>query len=322
MLDINSLKIKTIDNLYMHDDADGISAAVLLGHVFKVNKVFCPENFGEWEPFPDIAKNYIPPDVCCDMIPQHPEWKGICFDHHPNHPPASERKYTLVWDQVPASMIVYNAYKKLIPAKYHWKVAVGLIGDGQGDTIPTHIWRSNPELLHGYSMYVAEKYGKLVISTYPLYIRLSSFINAACKIPDKWYVAYQVLKNAKSPMDLVEDPALGACKRAVKEEYNRILKDSRPIDFPHFRYWRIDSTMKLERTIGWKSEQKDLKTTLVLNIKTNRMSVRGKLSLFLFEELTKMGYKLAGHPGFGGGKLEKGQSPEQFLKDLRKIKLI
>lgn len=318
----NKIDLKTIKLLYMHDDADGISSAVLLSHVFPVTKVFCPEDFGVWEPKADLAKNYVPPNVCVDMIPQDSSWNGICFDHHPNHPPASERKYTLVWDQCPATKIIYDLYKDKIPKEHRWKIAVGLVGDGAANLIPSEIWRSYPELMHGYSTYVAEKYGKLTISIYPMYMRLSSFVNAACKIPDKWYIAYQVMKNARSPLDIVEDPALKACKDAVRDEMSRILRDSRPIDLPYIRFWRIDSVMKLERTIGWKSNEKDHKTTLVLNTKTNRMSIRGVMSLLLFEELNKMGYQVNGHPGFGGGRLVKGQTPQQLLKDIKKIKLI
>lgn len=305
----------------MHDDADGISSAVLLTHVFKTIKVYCPENFGVWDPLPDLSKNYIPPDVVTDMVPQNPTWKGICFDHHPNHPPVSERKYTLVWDQIPATGIVYKCFKEQIPDQYKWKVAVGLTGDGASDLIPPEIWQRYPELLDGYAS-VYEKYGRLSIYSYPIYMRLSSFVNAACKIPDKWYTAYQVLKNAKHPLDVIEDPALVACKAAVSDEYKRILKDSSPIDFPQIRVWRIDSEMKLERTFGWKSEETDHKTTIVINTKTKRISIRGVLSLVIYTELKKLGYQVNGHPGFGGGRLINKQTPEQFIRDVRSIRII
>lgn len=318
---LKNLKLKKIDNLFMHDDADGIASAVLLTHVFKTKKVFCPEDFGVWDTLPDPANNYVPPDVVVDMVPQDPKWKGICFDHHPSHLPVEKRKYTLVWDEIPATGIIYNLFKESIPEDYRWKVAVGLVGDGQAQLIPVEIWKKYPVLLNGYSA-PYEKYGRLSISKFPVYLRLSSHINAACKIPEKWYIAYQVLKNAKHPLDLFEDPALVACKATVNEEYKRVLKYSRPIDFPHVRIWRINTVMKLERTIGWKSENMDHKTTIVLNTQTKRISIRGVLSLVIYKELEKMGYKVNGHPGFGGGRLIGKQTPNGLIRDLQKVRLI
>jgi len=313
---------KGVNLLYMHDDADGIASAVLLSHAFPVKDVFCPEDFGEWEAKADLSKKYVPPDVCVDMIPKDPEWAGLCIDHHPNHPPSSVRKYTLVWDGgFPATGIVYNLFKEHIPAEDHWKMVVGLVGDGQADLIPPEIWAKCPSLLDGYGA-VYEKYGKITIYKLPVYLKLSSFINAPCKIPDKWYTGYQVLKNAKEPLDIIEDPALKAAKETVDEEYRRVMRDSAPIEFPNLRVWRISSDYKLERTFAWKASEIDQKTCLILNTKTGRMSLRGVLSLVIYEELKKMNYNINGHAGFGGGKLTKNQTPEQLVRDLRKIKII
>ena len=312
---------KGIELLYTHDDADGISSAVLLAHAFPLKNINCPEDFGEWEAKEDLAKNYKPPDVATDMIPKDPNWIGICIDHHPNHHPVEVRKYTLVWDSIPTTGIVYKLFKEQIPEEYRWKVAVGLAGDGQPELIPPEIWKNCPALLDMYSV-PYEKYGRITFSKIPVFLKLSSMVNAGCKIPEKWYTSYQVLKNAKEPLDVLEDPALKAAKESVDEEERRIFKESRPIELPHFRVWEISSDYKIERSLGWKSEETDKKTTIVVNSKTGRISLRGVLSLIVYEELKKMNYNINGHPGFGGGKLKKDQNVEQLIRDLRKIKII
>lgn len=311
---------KGIDLLYMHDDADGITSGVLMAHAFPVKEVYCPEDFGEWEPLPIPEKKYVPPNVAVDMIPKDPRWEGICIDHHPGHHPEDQRKYILISDGIPTCGIVYNMFKDYIPKEYHWKVAVGLTGDGQPELIPPEIWTSCPTLLDRY-VTPYEKFGKVTFSKVPVFLKLSSLINAPPKIPEKWYLSYQVLKNAKDPLDVLFDPSLRAAKEAVDEEERRVVKESRPIELPNIRVWEISSEYKIERTLGWKAEEVDKKTTIVINSRTGRMSLRGVLSLIIYQELRKKGYNINGHPGFGGGKLNKDQTVEDLIRDLKSIKI-
>lgn len=313
--------IEQIEKLAMHDDADGLTSGVLLTYAFKTKEVVCPEDFGDWPINPDLAKGYKPPTACCDMIPKNPEWEGLCFDHHPGHPPVEQRKYKLVWGEVPATLVVFKTLKDLIPEDQWWKIAIGCVGDGQPELIPSSIWKRFPELLENYTS-VWEQYGKLNFNEFPVYLRLSSNINAACKIPDKWYIAYQVLRAAKSPWQILEDPALLAAKRTIDDETKRVIKDSHAIDLnAHLRVWIVNTEFKIERTLAWRSEEKSHKTTLVLNEKTNRVSMRGALSEFYCEELAKVGYNIHGHPGFSGGKLENIQTVMSLYEELRKIRI-
>ena len=660
---------KGIELLYTHDDADGITSAVLLAHAFPIKKVNCPEDFGDFEAKADLAKGYQPPDLVTDMVPKDPEYSGLVIDHHPSHPEESKRKYILVWDGIPTTGIVYKLFKDQIPKEYHWKVAVGLCGDGQPELIPAEIWTSCPSLLDSYTV-PYEKYGKITFGKIPVFLKLSAMINAPCipvedgilttdgtkregelvyrsvysvgeterikrvvekpyqgdlitleganllpirvtgnhlvyavprklvqhtnsaeykygqgmwkqardlipftkpwkvhdclylptletrelkeyylpevkydrhkikslpiteelmeilglylaeghiqhgvtavwsfgkmertlaskvekyfrnlglkpytteeetslrvhvgwkalarklmedfgqgarmkripewilrlpknllrsflvgyksgdgctikgkrnfdsfttssydlaltlqkaflqlgklvsinvtkqpekimgrniksnkvfiirlsenpryfnlvpilrkeaeywngkvidietesgvfshgnvlvhncKLPEKWYTSYQVLKAAKEPLDILEDPSLKAAKESVDEEERRVMRETRPIELPYFRVWEISSDYKIERSLAWKAEESDKKTTLVVNTKTGRISLRGVLSLVIYQEMRKMNYNINGHPGFGGGKLTKDQTIQDLIRDLRKIKII
>lgn len=243
------------------------------------------------------------------------------FDHHPGHPPADQRKYKLVWGEVPASLVVFKTFKDIIPEEQWWKIAIGCVGDGQPELIPSVIWKKFPSLLENYTS-IWEQYGKLNFNEFPVYLRLSSNINAACKIPDKWYIAYQVLRAAKSPWQILEDPALVAAKRTIDDEMKRVIRDTHCIDMnANFRLWVIQTEFKIERSLAWRSEEKSHKTTLVMNEKTGRISMRGPLSEFYCEELAKVGYSIHGHPGFSGGKLASTQTVQSLYEELRKIRI-
>lgn len=303
-------KRRDVSKVAIHDDADGITCGVLLNLVYTIHDVFCPQEFGDAEDS----------EVVADMIPKEKNKPYLVFDHHPNHPPKGERKYTLVWDVVPASLIIYNIFKDQIPKDERWKVAVGVVGDGQAELIPTEIWRDFPELMDGYST-VYEKYG-LKFSMYPIYARISSGINATCKLAeDKWYTGYQVLKNASSPIDLIEDPSLVAAKALLREEYRNVLKETHPIDLPYIRFWKIKSHMKMERHLAPIAMKNSIKSTMIVNDLTKKISLRGALTVLICEQLNKMGYNINGHPGFAGGQLRPDQEPEDLLKDLKKIRL-
>jgi len=311
--------ISKIKKLAMHDDADGLASGVLLTLVFKTEGVFCPKEFGRWPIVPMGGE--IPPDVCCDMIPHNPKWKGLAFDHHPGHLEESKRNYKLVWGPVPATLVIYKLFKEVIPPEHKWKVAVGLVGDGQPELIPPEIWRNYPSLLE-YHASVWEKYGKLDFGNFPVYLKLSAPINAACKIPDKWYLAYQVLRNARSPYDILEDKPLLAAKRVVKEETDRIIRETSAINLKQwFRVWRIASKYRIERTLAWRSEQRSHITTLVINEETKRCSMRGAMSELICQFLDRNGFHIHGHPGFSGGTIAPSQTVEEMYKVLQKLKI-
>ena len=308
---------RKISQIAVHDDADGLTSAVLLAKFHDVQKIFVPDEFGDTLD-PETKSDS---EVMVDMVPLNPMKDILVFDHHPNHPAKEERKYTLIWDSVPTSLIVYSIFEDLIPEQERWKVAVGLVGDGQAELIPPSIWKAFPELLMGYGT-VYEKYGDVKISSWPVYIRLSSGINAACKLgSDKWYTAYQVLKNATTPLQILTDPSLEAAKDLVEREKARILGTTHPIELNYIRLWDLDSEYKMERHLAPIVGKETWKSDLLVNTKTRRISLRGSLTLWVVEEMNKMGYQINGHPGFCGGRLPEDKEFEDLVKDLQKAGL-
>jgi len=325
--EIEQLKaqVEPIKKLAFHDDADGVSSAVLLSYVFRIEKVWAPEDFGEWPLKPykieGQAELELPPDACVDMVPSNPQWSGLCIDHHPLHPPENERKYKLIFGDAPTAVIIYTLFKNVIPKEQKWKVAVGAVGDGQPELIPTEIWREYPVLLEEM-VSSWDKYGKLETASYPIYFRLSSGINAMCKLPEKWYSAYTILRNAKSPWDLINDSSLKSAKEIVDEERARILRETTPIQLRNgIRLWVFESQTKIERTIAWELWDKDKRTVVALNKATGRGSIRGVLATLIYEHLNQHGFKASGHPGFGGLKLRPDQTWEQVYECLANLKV-
>jgi len=303
--------MQPIVKLCIHGDADGLASGVLIQYAVKVQNIWSPEDFGD-------AKDS---DVVLDQVPLQPDQPYLVFDHHP-HPPVEKRKYKLVWDLVPTTLIVYECFKAQIPDDMKWKVAVGLVGDGQPELIPPEVWKLCPELLQGYST-VSEKYGKMSIYPTPIYIKLSSGINACCKLPEeKWFNAYQVLKNVKTPLQLIEDPVLTTAQEFIMKEHHRVLDEFHPIEFPYFRFWKIESEYRMERHLAPRvMEGYDRKTTIIINDKTKRMSIRGTLAPVIVEFLRANGINCNGHPGFAGGNLASSQSADDLYKLLKKFRI-
>jgi len=310
---------ETIKKLALHDDADGLTSGFFLTFPFKVEKVFCPEGFGEW-PIEGEGKDE-PPDVSCDMKPANPEWNGLCIDHHPTHPSKEERNYKLIWDNKPTSLIVYELFKELIPREHRWKVIIGLAGDGQPELTPLEIWKEYTFLLEKTNT-VREKFSNLNFYSTPVYLRLTSGINACCKIPDKWYVAWKVLKVVTTPQEILDDSALNVAKKFVEEERQRLLRETSPIELRNWlRVWKIESEYKLERTLSWQSWERTKTTTIVVNEKRRTISMRGVLSELIASYLREKGFIIAGHLGFSGGRLKEFQDFSLLLQTLRGLKL-
>lgn len=303
--------ITRIGKLAMHDDADGLSSGVLLTYVFKTAEVFSPEVFGEVEDA----------DVCTDMKPVNKEWTGLCFDHHPGHPEEKDRKYRLVWGDEPATKVVYDVMKDMIPAEQHWKMAIGTCGDGRADIVPMELWRRFPILLSNFQS-VYENRGSIKIYPMPVYMRIVSGINAACKIPGKWYTAYTVLRGSQDPSDLIFDDALNLARKLVNEEQRRCIREHSILDLnDYIRVWPIESEYRVQRGLAWRAEQIDHKTVVVVNYKNGAISIRGVLSDIICETLKKKGYEMGGHPGFAGGSLKAGQDYKTLIKELKEIKI-
>lgn len=303
--------IQRIGKLAVHDDADGISSGVLLTYVFKTHEVMSPDVFGAVEDA----------EVCTDMKPLDPKWPGLCFDHHPNHPEEKDREYRLVWGDEPATKVVWDMFKQHIPEQHHWKMAIGTSGDGRAEIIPMSIWQRFPMLLSMYQS-TYERYGKLTMYPMPMHMKIVSGLNACCKIPGKWYTAYQVLRAAEDPLDVIYDDAVKMAYKLVSEERRRCMKDYNIIDLnDHIRVWPIESEYKIERGLAWRAEQHDHKTSVVVNLKRGSMSIRGLLAELIYKELLAKGYEVGGHPGFGGGFLKESQDWKTLVRELKKIRI-
>lgn len=303
--------ITQIGKLAMHDDADGISSGVLLTYVFKTAEVVSPDIFGE----------VGDANVCVDMRPLDPKWTGLCFDHHPDHPEEKDRSYKLVWGDEPATKIIYDLFKDFLEPHQHWKMAIGTCGDGRPEIVPKDIWQRFPMLLSKVQS-VYERGTRLNLYPMPLYMKVVSGLNSCCKIPGKWYTAYSVLRTAEDPLDIIHDDAVNLAGRLVSEERKRVVRDFPIIDLSDYiRVWPIESEYKIERGLAWRANEVDQKTSIVINKKTRALSIRGVLAGTIYEELSKMGYEVGGHPGFGGGLLKEEQDYKTLMKDLKKIKI-
>lgn len=326
-------RIRDSPVIAIHGDADGISSGVLLSFIKEPGEVQIPTPFGN-------APNA---DIMADMVPVE-GFDKLCFDHHPNHPDdlkSVEYKdkavevtttpalpYTLVWGNMPASLIIYNIFKDKIPQEEWWKVAIGCVGDGSESMIPLEVWDKCQELLE-QEVAVGFPYtkggdggggGSMYAFLNPIWFRLSSSINMACRV-GKGLTGYRIAKHAENPMDIIGDPSLGECRKKVNSEIARVMKEHRPIDIKgKVEFWSFTSDVNLPSLLATRLYGKTRITTIAINQTTGKFSIRGVLSNYLTKKLAP--YKIAimgGHAGFVGANLAPGKSSKDLLDALRII---
>lgn len=288
--------------LAVHHDADGIASGVLLckglGLKSKDVTLHFPEAFG------DVTNE----DYVCDMCPIDPTYKGIVYDHHPGHPSKKKRNYKLIHGDVPAGVVVFNKFKNKIPKKDWWKVVCSAVGDMQPESIPLEIFREFPNLLNKQE-YLRNNWGNdeppLRLRTFNL---LSSPINALTRFGELKQ-AFDLLYNVKSPEALINNPIVAKYKRKQKAEVNKIYKawgDSlpRPLSIKElFLFAVIDSDLPMHGYMASKlhgSADDDI-TTIVLNLRTGALSIRGMLTNIVKDEFNKNGIESGGHAYASGG---------------------
>lgn len=295
-----------------HSDADGISSAVLLVKALYLQRgeyeMVFPEEFG-------ILQG--DEDYCLDMRPENAEWKGLCIDHHPDHP--ESREYMLISGEFPTSRIVYEKYKRDIPDEEKWKVVVGCVGDGQPESIPVEIFMQFPELLEEEVSAYKKGY-ELTVSPYPKYKLVSAPINGACRIgkPD---IAFNILLDAKSVDDILYNEILNSFQRKVREEVNKAIESSsacKPKQIYPFVFWKISSETSIQGLLAIEMYEKTGLTTVVINEHLGRASIRGELSSLIVEALRNAGIKAGGHPGFAGFSCEDADKVLKVLRELRR----
>jgi len=293
--------------LVYHHDADGVTSAVLwmLAHGLTPDDVQAraADYFGE-----------VTPDdkICFDMVPEDPNWEGICFDHHPQHPPEEERKYTLYWDNVPASLLVYSFFAKDIPDEEKWKVVVGIVGDGQPELIPPNIFDMFPSLLDEV-LYV---YGGELKFSLPRYKLLSSGINSLMRLGKHEY-ALRLLYYAKRPVQLLFDEEANRAREMIRNEYNKVLRNAQFVKLTNnIVYIEFESEVDVTGRLATDYGDRLGCTVVAYNAANGKVSIRGDLALWVVKRLNDRGIEAGGHPGFCGANLEPGTN---FIDILREV---
>lgn len=294
-----------------HDDADGMISGLYMARLFdsigvEVNFEF-PEKFGDCDPEVNIV---------LDQVPLDPDQDAIVIDHHPQHFKRRGYEYQLWYDNVPTSLMVYHLAKKEIPNE-EWKVAVGLVGDGQAELIPSEIWDQHPELFHA-RLSIYQRGSDMNIYRNPLYTMLSSGINAISRMEEEDNygptLGYQIAKKVESPLELVIHATCEKAKQLQKKEKNRIIYDCAPIDLGKVVFWEIDSIYKMESYMATILESKEKKTVVVINSGSTRVAIRGDHAFWVKEKLPE--FPIDGHLKYMGGVLEEHQTSEDLLNAM------
>lgn len=287
-----------MSKIHCHTDADGITSGVLyaLAHP-DVTPIFS-DIFGD-------TSNWEKGDVMVDMVPNNPDIEGIVIDHHLGH--YEDRKYDLHWDDtVPASVLVYNLYRDMLPQEDLFKIVVGCVGDVSPESIPTEIWKEYPELLD------LDEYDT------PIFFKLSSCINAYCRL-DKYYEAFQKLLEVKSPLDLLTDKDILKYKQIINKEVRKITNEVPVYHYDHVKFLEYESDYKiggyLAARIGTKLP------TIVYNSKTKSGSIRGYLCSYIKEVLEESieDITIGGHPSAMGFTLKNEEDIEKVKKVLKEL---
>lgn len=299
-----------------HTDADGLSSASLLAKALEkdyddVTFVF-PKTFGD-------ADSLTKPDIFVDQAPNDPTYDGIVVDHHPAHfQEGRENNYHLVWsNRFCASRLIYESLKDKIPEQEHWKVAIGMAGDGRDDQIPPEIFIKSPELLDETGYTYGKQYGsKMDYSAQFEYIMAKSLINYGTRVGD-FEFTLRKLMNADTVYDITNDNWLLNCKDKVKSTLKNMYRDQDQFKITVWRnigYCEYETDLKLWTATDFFNRIN--KTAVALNKTMNKFSIRGPLALIVAKMLNRIdGINAGGHYHYAGGTLES-RSPEFLRKQL------
>lgn len=292
-----------------HADADGVASACLFNTLFdpalpvEVQKVF-----GTWS----TSTTYV-----LDMVPEG-EYKEVVIDHHqhPENPP-----YALERQNVPTSLIVWNLWKDKIPREKWWLTAVGLMGDGQAALIPQDVFKQEPLLLQRIPTIYPEGKSGFNIKIYdnPVWFKLSSPVNVLCKTRHG-DMAYNILSEARGPLDAIMNPLVSEAKELFNAEKNKWMREGCYLKIGEVIIGLVDSNCIIERDIARQIEQEKHSTALIINERSKNGSVRGVLSTWLeqlFADKTLL--DIGGHPGFMGATLT--GNLDEIIQRIRKARL-
>lgn len=293
-----------------HHDADGIISAYLTSfHYPKATIEVWDGKFGDTT---GLKKG----DIMCDMKPLQNMDGLIVIDHHLPH--REDHKYELISDDVPASLIAWNNFKDDIPKSEWWKLAAGLMGDGQPELIPTEIFDECPELLIKVKTSSYKSYGKWSIGSYPVYRLISSPINAFLR-KHQFTDALNLVRYSQKPTNILHSIKAQAAKRDVAMEHENIIKTANMYEFDNLVVFIFNSDFRMTGYIA--SSMGDTfsgKAIMAINRKDGFGSLRGDLAYYWRDKLKHLEYlTLDGHPGFCGLNLT--VNPDTFVEDIIKV---
>jgi len=303
-------------NIYTHHDADGLIAAYLTSFHVKSPKIIVTEKFGDTD-------NWEKDSYMTDMRPIDPSIEGTVIDHHPGHPSLTERKYSLIWDNKPASILAWQKYKDEIPKNEWWKTMIGAVGDGQPEKIPFEVWNECPELMQQHKTYIKHSYGEWKTSYRFAYQLLSSGINAFARYGEH-DTALRLIKKAKTPRDIIENAEINRQKSKLSNtstgDFVKVISDASIFPMKNLTLCIYNSpNIRLSGYIASVlASNKDTPCVLAVNEDNGSLSVRGDTANYIRGLLNQLDYvNIDGHDGFCGGRIEK--HPDVLYKDLMEI---
>ena len=294
-----------------HHDADGIISAYFLSFaVPNANIEIWGGDFGDTT---GLKKG----DWMVDMRP-NTNMEGLnVIDHHLPHP-YDEIKYNLTGEEVPASYITWKKYKEDIPKSEWWKLAIGLVGDGQPELIPTEVFDTCPTLLSKVKTSAYQSYGSWKMSYYPVYKLLSSYVNSHLRRGEN-KEALDLVKFSQNPINVLSSTKAQKSKSYVKSSFENCIKSCNSYEFDNLAVFIFSSEdVRLSGYIA-STMQSALsgKTVLALNRMSGRGSLRGDLAYYWRDKLKHLEYLIIdGHPGFCGVSCT--VNPDTLVEDLMK----
>lgn len=295
--------------IYTHHDPDGLISAYLfaIANNLTIDDIVVTDEFGE-------TKNWQDGYIMTDMRPDNPEIKGTVYDHHPNHP--EKRNYKLIWEDVPASLIVFKQFEPSFEKKDRWKVIIGLGGDASLELTPPYLFTEYPQLLQYTKTWSGINYGKIKMSFAPNYLMLSSAINSFCRVK-KYKEALKLIEQAETPRDILEDSQVIKYKSMVDDEYKKIISNMKV-------YSRLNgnvilaifsSDFRMSGYIAAKLNADSMSTVIAINEKSGSVSVRGVLAEYIkyILEPYKDIIEIDGHKLAMGGKCKNVEALKNVL---------
>jgi hypothetical protein len=299
-----------IPKIRYHHDADGITTAYLASYGIKNAKL------EGWDGKFGDTTGLKSGDWMVDMRPmQNMEGLNV-IDHHLPH--REDRKYNLISDEVPASLIAFNKYKEDIPKSEWWKVAIGVMGDGQPELIPPEVFNQCPQLLTRVKTSSYQSYGKWKISYYPTYKLLSSYVNSFLRKRD-FENALNLIQYSQQPSNILHSVKAQMAKLDVRKEFENIIKTCDSYDFADISVFIFQSDYRMTGYIASAMQGSlDGKTVMAINRKDGSGSLRGELAYYFRDKLDSLDYLLIdGHPGFCGVTVT--SNPDNLIEDLVKL---